>query len=297
MKASIIHRFLWRSSCVNMRLRFASLGFSVNISVACSVLVRGFPVLLFAAMSTLSFSVCADIRDTKHNLSGGPKVAAGEQSKEMRDKEVREICVFCHAPNAKEDAGGQAAVGVTPKWQKNVDIAFSFEMFDDIGRMGVDQEGGGIKVGSVSVACLSCHDGVQAFGVTPGAGSDHPFGVPYRGITRGGEAASKYRDRILVAQDAPVQTGRYLDDNSEFRPARSGMINKRTIWWASLSPARQRTKNDLPLYPRRVVEGAGNYELVPFVECTSCHDPHSTREVFLRTGNEGSTLCFTCHVK
>lgn len=269
----------------------------MDISVVGSVLYRALPAVLFAATSILCSSVYADIRDTKHNLSGGPKAAVGEQTKEMRDKEVREICVFCHAPNANEDVDGQAVGGVTPKWQKNVEIAFSFEMFDDIGRMGVDQEGGGVKVGSVSVACLSCHDGVQAYGVTPGAGSDHPFGVPYRGVTRGGEAASKYRDRILAAQDAPVQTGRFLDDNSEFRPARSGMINKRTIWWASLSPARQRTKNDLPLYPRRVVEGAGNYELVPFVECTSCHDPHSTRDVFLRTSNEGSALCFTCHVK
>lgn len=257
-----------------------------------------------AAVVSLSFSSAhADIRDTKHNLSGGAP-AVGEQSKEMRDKQVREICVFCHAPNAKEDLDDRGVGGarssaevVMPKWQKNVDMAYSFEMFDDIGRMGIDQEGGGVKVGSVSVACLSCHDGVQAFGVTPGAGSDHPFGVPYRGIMRGGEAASKYRDRILVAQEAPVQTGRYLDDNSEFRPARSGMINKRTIWWASLSTASQRTKNDLPLYPRRVVEGAGNYEMVPFVECTSCHDPHSTRDEFLRTSNEGSTLCFTCHVK
>lgn len=252
----------------------------------------------------LCSSVHADIRDTKHNLSGAARSAVGEQSKEMRDSEVREICVFCHAPNAKEsldDPGeGTNRAGaelVVPKWQKNVDMAYSFEMFDDIGRMGIDQEGGGVKVGSVSVACLSCHDGVQAFGVTPGAGSDHPFGVPYRGLMRGGESASKYRDRILLAQEAPVQTGRYLDDSSQFRPARSGMINKRTIWWASLSSASQRTKNDLPLYPRRVVEGAGNYEMVPFVECTSCHDPHSTREVFLRTSNEGSTLCFTCHVK
>lgn len=259
---------------------------------------RPVPAMFFAALFASATTVDADIRDTKHNLSGRSKAVTGEQSKEMRDKEVREICVFCHAPNAKDDPDGQAAgQSITPKWQKNVELAFSFEMFDDIGRMGVDQEGGGVKVGSVSVACLSCHDGVQAFGVTPGAGSDHPFGVPYRGITRGGEAASQYRDRILMAQDAPVQSGRYLDDNSDFRPARSGMINKRTIWWASLSPAKQRTKNDLPLYPRRVVEGAGNYELVPFVECTSCHDPHSTREVFLRTGNEGSTLCFTCHVK
>lgn len=241
-----------------------------------------------------------DIRDTKHNLSKKSAVATDSgDSKPLRDKEAREICVFCHTPNADEAPQDRART-IVPKWQKNVEMGWSFESFDDIGRMGVDQDGGGQKIGSVSVACLSCHDGTQAFSVTAGMtgdGNDHPYGVPYRGVVQGGESAKAHRDRLLVAQEAPVQTGMFIRDDSQFRPARSGMINKRKIWWASTSEAQQRTKNDLPLYPRLIAERTGNYEMVPFIECTSCHDPHSTREVFLRKSNEGSALCATCHVK
>lgn len=231
----------------------------------------------------------ADIRDTKHNLSGNTDTAADKVRAE------RAVCVFCHTPSA-EESGAARTEATWPQWQRSVEAAFTFEMFDDIGRGGADQGLQG-AVGSVSMACLSCHDGVQAFGVTPGAGSDHPFGVPYRGLHRGGEAAKAYRDRIIQANEAPMQLASTINDDSEFKPARSALVNKRQIWWASVgSNVAQRSKNDLPLYPRRVVEGT-SYEQVPFIECTSCHDPHTTREVFLRSSTEGSKLCMTCHIK
>jgi predicted CXXCH cytochrome family protein len=235
----------------------------------------------------------ADIRDTKHNLTGRAAGGAqGADSAAMRRAE-REVCVFCHTPSLDE-AGANRDRVVTPQWQRSVEATFAFELWDDIGRADT---GTGGAIGSVSMACLSCHDDVQAFGVAPGTGSDHPFGVPYRGIDRGGEKASDYRKRLLIAQEAPVQVGLNIRDEEEFRPARTGTINRRQIWWTSVTDTGQRTKNDLPLYPRRIAEGAGNYAVVPFIECTSCHDPHSTREVFLRTSNEGSRLCLTCHVK
>ena len=33
------------------------------------------------------------------------------------------------------------------------------------------------------------------------------------------------------------------------------------------------------------------------VECTSCHDPSSSNEKFLRSTNRDSNLCLTCHNK
>lgn len=257
------------------------------------------PMLLLLALTTASAPTLGDMRDTKHNLSKTSPTTTEEDSRSRRERETREICVFCHTPNADEIPEDRAEISL-PKWQQGVGVAETFELFDDIGRMGVDQEGGGQKVGSVSVACLSCHDGTQAFNVTTGMigkGQDHPYGVPYRGYIRGDTSARAFRDRIMAAQDSPVSAGVHIGDDSQFRPARSGMINKRQIWWASNTESQQRTKNDLPLYPRTVSVSRGNYETIPFVECTSCHDPHSTREVFLRKSNEGSALCATCHVK
>lgn len=237
----------------------------------------------------------ADIRDTKHNLTNqSASPVSGDTAANAADRRraEREICVFCHTPSVDDLPSGERRASL-PKWQRSVEAAFTFELWDDIGRADT----GGGAIGSVSVACLSCHDGVQAFGVNPGGNSDHPFGVPYRGVNRGGDRAAEYRNRLLRAQDAPNQIGLSISEEEEFRPARSGLINRRQIWWAAVTDSGQRTKNDLPLYPRRIQEVTGDYSVVPFVECTSCHDPHSTREVFLRTSNDGSRLCLTCHVK
>lgn len=242
-----------------------------------------------------------DIRDTKHNLSGNAGALSPDVSKDERKRLERQVCVFCHTPGQaelSELAEGQVTTPVPlPKWQRSVEPAFSFELFDDIGRLGGDL-GGANPVGSVSMGCLSCHDSVQAFGVAPGSGSDHPFGVPYRGYgDRGGATAREFRDRLVSDSQVASQIGTKISDESEFRPVRSGVVNKREIWWAAMNDTGQRTKNDLPLYPRRVNQDYGGYKNIPFVECTSCHDPHSSREVFLRTSNEESRLCTTCHVK
>jgi predicted CXXCH cytochrome family protein len=258
------------------------------------------PLLTFVVLLGLPCAtIQADILDTKHNLTSK---AEGDQpvSAEDRKRLSREVCVFCHTPGVSELVAADNALGEqlppTAEWQRSVEATFSFELFDDIGRMGAD--GSGIQpVGSVSVACLSCHDSVQAFAVNQGSSSDHPFGVPYRGLSRLGESGSQFRDRVMSTQsDIPARMAGYVRDESEFRPARSGVVNKRQVWWAAVSDTGQRTKSDLPLYPRKV-DGVAGYEQVPFVECTSCHDPHSSRPVFLRTDNDQSKLCMTCHIK
>lgn len=249
-------------------------------------------VALFLAGTWSPGLVSADVRDTKHNLTGNAVTEKSDSSTQRRSQS-QEVCVFCHTPGITELIGGVPSERRVAKWQRSVEAAFTFELFDDIGKTGVE---GAFPVGSVSVACLSCHDSVQAFGVSPGASSDHPFGVPYRGLAQTASgAAARFADRGAVA-DTLLRPGSNPNDDNGFRPARSGVVNKREIWWAATVDSGRRTKNDLPLYPRRVDNGSG-YESVPFVECTSCHDPHSAREVFLRTSNDQSKLCMTCHTK
>jgi len=249
-------------------------------------------------MVLLACNARADITETKHNLSdragGGARAASPEEKKRLS----REVCIFCHTPGvADEYATGQsdaARVQPTAKWQPTVEAAFSFDLFDDIGRMGA--EGAARSVGSVSVACLSCHDAVQALGVNH-ASTDHPFAVPYRGLSSYSAEAAPNLHRLVAAKgDRPELMAGFRGNDGEFRPARSGIVNKREVWWAPVGDSPQRTKSDLPLYSRQVT-GAAGYEQVPFIECTSCHDPHSTREVFLRTSNEQSKLCMACHIK
>jgi predicted CXXCH cytochrome family protein len=267
-------------------------------------------LLAVACMGLLGPRVVdADIADTKHNLSSlrfDAKTVSGET---RRLRLEREVCIFCHTPSLTEDAitGAHAGTGdaVTPLWQKRGPAVKEFGFFDDIGRAGTP---GATAVGSVSVACLSCHDHVQAYGMSAqltdaeiAAGqlmvsSDHPYGIPYRGFYDK-DVVRQLREDLKANPDAmsPMKLGRYIREDSQFRPVQSAVINQRRVWWATYDGVTgQRTKSDLPLYPRSPID---DDVAIPFVECTSCHDPHVDREVFLRTPNTQGRLCMTCHIK
>ena len=56
--------------------------------------------------------------------------------------------------------------------------------------------------------------------------------------------------------------------------------------------ATERNKTDMILYTRAASAGyTGQTNPEPFVECASCHDPHSTNTTFLRIANSGSAVC------
>lgn len=236
-----------------------------------------------------------DIRDTKHNLVG-----LDEKEEDKRKVAAEEVCVFCHTPTmANLRYGGSSAVvrQSIPLWQSSSKPGHEYTLFDDIGRAAYE---GVAVVGSVSVACLSCHDAAQAFNVGTNAPMsndvEHPFGVPYRGL----ELSKETRQRLVSADEEDsgeaTKPGRRVVAEGDFREVRKGVVNNRTVWWASAEKnASRRGKNDLPLYPRKVKDE--DDKIVPYVECTSCHDPHTTNAVFLRVKSRGARLCLTCHTK
>lgn len=81
----------------------------------------------------------------------------------------------------------------------------------------------------------------------------------------------------------------------DFREEFSSTIEGRSVFWVpnrTTGNQARRGKGDATLYGR----GVGG-EVVPFVECGSCHDPHtSSDDTFMRIP-EGSDLCLTCHEK
>ena len=238
----------------------------------------GVVVAVFAL--TLAAPLQADIRDTKHNL-------AKRFGHEATDE--REVCVFCHFPAV----GGLSTRSIeAPRWQRLAAGDYTFGTYADIGRAALD---GAAPVGSQSVACLACHDSNQAFSVTR-LSFDHPFGVPYRGARVSGSSLEDVREQAR-ASGKPMREASFIlgSASTDFRPAFESVVGNRHIFWAS--PAKtsfRRGKADLPLYPRR--DNALG-EDVPFVECSSCHDPHTTNDLFLRVTNSNSELCLTCHAK
>lgn len=250
--------------------------------------------VLVALGGFLAAEAVADVRATPHNLI------------RPRDKSVSEteVCVFCHTPVIEigENLAANATanqMSLHPLWQKSVDVNLVFTIFDDIGRRGLGKP----SVGSQSIACLSCHDSNQAFSAGR-TSEDHPFGVPYRGATKH-TAPISLPMNSLKAEAAPFKIAEHLTALDDFRDVSQGTVEGRRVWWVSKDGVTaRRTRSDLPLYGR--VEGsvdAGGYPAeseraqVPFIECSSCHDPHSERQTFLRIANEGSMLCLTCHQK
>ena len=271
-------------------------------------MIRNWVYLLGGVLLFVTASAQAGIFNTKHNLGSTGLNAASNFTG------TREICVFCHTPHG---GNGEAAA---PIWNRNLDPN-GFATYDQMGTTTLDAA---IEpVGSVSLACLSCHDGTQAMDAVlnePGSGRDVP------GFSRG----------LWIGQAAPVEgrigppgvvtnLGKDLTNDhpigvqyagggysltspagpgydKDFHPAASQIMGTSRVWWVNtVAPggtgAFERT--DMKLYTRVATRG-GAYigEPQPYVECASCHDPHvDDKPTFLRIDPVGSQVCLTCHNK
>jgi len=269
-------------------------------------------------------SAVGGIADTKHNLG----YSNGSNTNYVTDDGTpgllnNEICVFCHTPH-----GADTTVSA-PLWNKTKSTA-SYTMYDS---PTMDQAEPGAP-GGVSVACLSCHDGTQAMDViinAPGSGNystgatayrgftwsmygatdstgkmpvngaggfanvanlgtnlqnDHPISIKYAAGVNSGtyDAPAIYNDPDFNSNDYDAVTGRYWVDSLFFTPSGvSGSYDLTSNGDGTFS------KNDMVLY--------GTDNTNQKVECASCHDPHTTTVTFLRTPNDGSAVCLSCHDK
>lgn len=226
-------------------------------------------------MACVTGMALADIRTTPHSLV-----------KMSVKPDASDICVFCHTPNLSGTPPEKA-----PLWQHSIGTNLEFTIYDDIGRLELGKR----SVGSQSIACLSCHDANQALTVTK-TSFDHPFGVPYRGTFKNSIPAlsEPMRKSGPDAENVAVWA-KHLVSSEDFHDVSRGVVENRSVWWVSLSGiTARRTRNDLPLYERHDTESGRD---LPFIECSSCHDPHTSTPLFLRLSNEGSRLCLTCHIK
>lgn len=237
--------------------------------------------------------------NSKHNLS-----STGGQA-QSTSATNDQVCVYCHTPH-----GGDVSVANVPLWNKNLP-AGPYTVYSTANSTTMDGEVIA-TVASVSLACLSCHDGTQAMDAVlnqPGTGAnpgnidagvtmtgvanltqdlsnDHPIGVQYAGGGCGG-----------VAGDCTAAN--FQDE--EFNTAQQDTIGGTPVWWVDAigGTANARDKTDMILYTRTDFTDTTPQ---PSVECASCHDPHNSTVVanqvqFLRTPNTGSAVCTTCHIK
>jgi hypothetical protein len=223
-----------------------------------------------------------------------------------------QVCVFCHTPHGSDTAAP------VPLWNKVLGAPGSYTQYSTLQTPSFDSQEA--PVGSVSLACLSCHDGTQAMDVVvnvPGSGGYNAAGseidlgaidamtgtpVPNLGtdLTDDHPVSMQYGGGGPAATDADGTFTGTLGDSDFVPPVKATINTTSPIWWVD-SPAGTagtREKTDMILYAR------GDLGTVqPFVECGSCHDPHNDTTAgpnsvaFLRIDNTASQICTTCHVK
>ncbi|MCK9985752.1 MAG: hypothetical protein AzoDbin1_02224 [Azoarcus sp.] len=264
-----------------------------------------------ALVASAASAALTGISNTKHNLtstgSGPNKQTSTEQ-----------ICVFCHTPHAANTSVE------APLWNKGLPAASGYTTYSTANSSTIDGEV--LGVGSVSAACLSCHDGTQAMDNlvnAPGSGNytsggsnqaynwtaggeligvagnsianlgpnlrnDHPIGIQYcgGGITGTGTTVNG--------------TCRDTDFTSSTGGLKTKTINSAQVFWIDTSTVDNvRSKSDIILYTR---DFSGGSVKGPSVECASCHDPHVEPKgtdgiSFMRVTTSGSKICLACHTK
>lgn len=183
-----------------------------------------------------------------------------------------DVCYFCHTPQGRNSGG--------PGWATGRQVS-EFATYDAGG------SGGNIGTrGSVSIACLSCHDGSQA--------PDSVASMPYVPTSLGDQNL-----RRPMARDHPVGivfSGYQPQAAAGLVPAnrlQRDIIGGEVRWWLDMEtvPDGVRDKTDVVFY----TQGTGA-SARPMIECASCHDPHANSgNMFLRAPTAGSNLCQACH--
>jgi len=268
------------------------------------------------ALGSSGLAVAA-IAGSPHDLGGNVAADNGE------------VCVFCHTPHGAATGASESA----PLWNKNLPSGTGYTRYSTLGSATLDGQETA-EVGSVSLACLSCHDGTQAtdsvinapgsFGYTAGGAAlgtlgsignapirnlqtdlsdDHPIGIEYAG----GACTGTTVTAGTVTECTPTAT----NGDPDFAPAQGTVLNGADQFWVDVASytsndgqagqtgqTQVREKTDMILYTRTFPTGGDG----PSVECGSCHDPHEGEAngidvSFLRISNVGSEVCLACHIK
>ena len=166
---------------------------------------------------------------------------------------TNEICAPCHTPH-------NAIAGAGPLWS-HATSGQTFTMYNNAFSSTIDMTIAGQPQG-ISMACLSCHDGVTFMDDFIGTTSATPS-VQMAAITANLGTDLTNDHPISITYDNTVDTA------------------FRTIAIASAAPY------------NLVFFGTNQ------VECATCHDVHNGTAIaaMLRSTNVGSQLCLGCHIK
>ncbi|MBI4949326.1 MAG: hypothetical protein HY955_04180 [Deltaproteobacteria bacterium] len=268
------------------------------------IMKRTLPFLTVVLLASQAFA--AGVNDYPAGLAAsgiaGSRHNMGSMGKVLRTTATTEICVFCHTPHHTNTTNG-----LKPMWNRGTSAPTSYTAYGaTIGGSTVNNT----DIGSTSLACLSCHDGVMTFdnivnapgkgGVVNG-GSDRgwtfampivsefvPMGTYLHKFDTGAFACNlcHYLDNpaarlslgMNLSDDHPVSVA-YSADRAGLRPTNT-TINSIDLTSELASSAASYATGNIA-QNRWAVKGfisdtATISDLLRDgrVECSSCHDPH-----------------------
>ncbi|BEH09152.1 cytochrome c3 family protein [Geobacter sulfurreducens subsp. ethanolicus] len=222
---------------------------------------------LTALLVAVTAAGAASIKNTKHDLSSGSTGAT------FKATNTDQICVFCHTPhNAQQDI---------PLWNRGNPTASNFTLYSSSSMNNVPVKQG-FTADSISLFCMSCHDGATGLG---GAVHNDPNGVAITMVGGNDLITGEANLGNDLSNDHPV--------NFEVTPAGIAADGNLGALDTGTNPPTMKTAdvtNGLPLF--KSARGATT------LECGSCHKVHDNTDApFLRTTMAGSKLCLGCHKK
>ncbi len=269
-------------------------------------------VVALTASGAMAFSGTflpgAGINGTVHDMSTGAYAAM------PADPIGGRICIFCHAPHNTiklSTANGGTALGSNvqapdaftylPLWnhQLTAHDPSSYSMYWN--GPGAPQTGShasqaialGMAPGSVSLLCLSCHDGsvaVNSYGTGPNGGLTN---IQPSGSYSGGGIT--INSAYIIGQDAILQNHHPIGFDYNLVQAADTEIRPSSTILSNYNGNAMSIQDHL--YGASVISGCttGNC-----LECGSCHSVHNksnTGERLLWRTDKNSALCLTCHDK
>lgn len=242
-------------------------------------------IALAAALATLiaTSALAASIKDSKHDLS----VTTGSGSTikaSLTTDGGEQICIFCHTPHTPTK--------VIPLWNRSNPATAGWTYYKTGTNLSDEAKNfTGLPADSVSLFCLSCHDGGAAGTVQTSIGDR---------VVNSRAAGGK----ITMAAGGTWTNGGLFDGANSLSNDHPIGFNYDTVVTEHGA--------GVDFFARGVAEGKGakffvsGYDATGAadkIECSSCHKVHDPgtdaagTKPFLRTTNTGSALCLACHDK
>lgn len=269
--------------------------------------MKVFPALALALLATsASADPATSVVGSSHDLSAGGKDVQGAAGQAQN-----QVCVYCHMPHNAVNIGA-------PLWNRtNSTTAFTMYSAANSATFqlnAADTNTAARPVGPVSLACLSCHDGVTAFNSlnqTPMIDADNA--KPASGYTF--SAANMTIASAPGAGSATIGTDLTNDHPVSFTyDAALATLKGTTLNDPTVAVTNAGTTGALVILRAGTVASNTIATQMLFnkpgttvqnqLECASCHEPHMQGDLtlasnypFLIKSNQNSNLCLTCHNK